>query len=162
MRAQRAVPTALCLTPYAPGSARFETIGTIVDCASCGHRNVEDARFCGERGASLAAAPICPGCAFQNPGEQKFCSACGHELNGAGRSADEVATDHGAPDAVAQRDPRAHTPAHVAEKIQGVRAEIEGEHKQVTIMFVDIVRSMALSEARWSSLRASLGQRGAL
>jgi class 3 adenylate cyclase/tetratricopeptide (TPR) repeat protein len=47
-------------------------------------------------------------------------------------------------------------PAGLAEKIPATRGTIEGERKQVTVMFVDIVRSMALTEAldseRWRGL----------
>ncbi len=47
-------------------------------------------------------------------------------------------------------------PAGLTEKIPATRGTIEGERKQVTVMFVDIVRSMALTEAldseRWRGL----------
>jgi class 3 adenylate cyclase/tetratricopeptide (TPR) repeat protein len=126
-----------------------------VDCASCGHRNLEGARFCGECGALLATTVSCPGCAAENPGEQKFCSDCGHALPGADSSAEAVGS-HTAPGLVTQPDPRAFPPEHLAEKVQGARAEVEGERKQVTVMFVDIVGSMDLAEAldseRWRGL----------
>jgi class 3 adenylate cyclase/tetratricopeptide (TPR) repeat protein len=124
-----------------------------VDCPSCGHRNLEGARFCGECGTSLATTVSCPGCAAENPGEQKFCSECGRALRGAESSAGEAVGSHTALGAVTQPDPRAYPPEHLAEKVQGVRADVEGERKQVTVMFVDIVGSMDLAEAldseRW-------------
>ena len=127
-----------------------------MDCASCGHGNLEGARFCGECGASLATTVICPGCGAENRDEQKFCSACGQALGGAGSSSGERIATHAAPPPAALSDPRAYTPEHLAEKIQGARADIEGERKQITVMFVDIVHSMALTEAldseRWRRL----------
>src|SRR6202040_3423597 len=46
----------------------------------------------------------------------------------------------------AQRDPRAHTPEHLAEKIRDARADLDGERKQVTILFADVIGSMDLAE----------------
>jgi class 3 adenylate cyclase/tetratricopeptide (TPR) repeat protein len=127
-----------------------------VDCTSCGHKNLEGTRFCVECGSSLATTMSCPGCGAENPGEHKFCGVCGHALSGAGSPAGQIVATHTVPGAVAPTDPRAHLPEHLAQKIQGVKAEIEGERKQVTVMFVDIVDSMDLAETldseRWRGL----------
>ena len=40
--------------------------------------------------------------------------------------------------------PRAYTPGHLAEKILGSRSALEGERKQVTVLFADIKGSMEL------------------
>src|SRR5207247_10642883 len=42
--------------------------------------------------------------------------------------------------------PRAYTPRHLAEKILTSRGALEGERKQVTVLFCDIVESMRLAE----------------
>jgi len=42
------------------------------------------------------------------------------------------------------RAPLAHTPAHLSEKIVTSRAALEGERKQVTVLFVDIKGSTEL------------------
>ena len=42
--------------------------------------------------------------------------------------------------------PRAYTPNHLAERILRSRSALEGERKQVTVLFVDVVDSMRLSE----------------
>src|SRR5262249_22683050 len=60
-------------------------------------------------------------------------AACGHVL--APALADEVG-----------RDPRAYTPPHLAEKILGSRGVLEGERKQVTVLFADVKGSMELAE----------------
>ena len=42
------------------------------------------------------------------------------------------------------RSPNAYTPKHLAEKILNSRAAIEGERKQVTVLFADLKGSMEL------------------
>ena len=44
------------------------------------------------------------------------------------------------------RDPRAYTPKHLAEKILTSRSALEGERKQVTVLFADVKGSMDLAE----------------
>jgi class 3 adenylate cyclase len=44
------------------------------------------------------------------------------------------------------RDPRAYTPKHLADKILNTRSALEGERKQVTVMFADVKGSMELAE----------------
>src|SRR2546422_154813 len=45
-----------------------------------------------------------------------------------------------------ERDPRAYTPKHLAEKILNSRSALEGERKQVTVLFADVKGSMELAE----------------
>lgn len=52
-----------------------------------------------------------------------------------------------APVAEAERDPRAYTPAHLAERILRSRAALEGERKPVTVLFCDLADSTGLSTA---------------
>jgi class 3 adenylate cyclase len=42
--------------------------------------------------------------------------------------------------------PASYTPKHLAEKILTSRSAIEGEHKYVTVMFVDVANSTAVFE----------------
>src|SRR2546425_6710477 len=44
------------------------------------------------------------------------------------------------------RDPRAYTPRHLVERILTSRGALEGERKQVTVLFCDIVESSGLAE----------------
>jgi class 3 adenylate cyclase len=44
------------------------------------------------------------------------------------------------------RDPRVYTPKHLAEKILTQKSAIEGERKQVTVLFADVKGSMDLAE----------------
>jgi class 3 adenylate cyclase/tetratricopeptide (TPR) repeat protein len=55
------------------------------------------------------------------------------------------ASDAASPSAIDQeRDPVAYTPAHLADKIRHSRSTLEGERKQVTILFADIKDSTEL------------------
>ncbi|MEK7702082.1 MAG: adenylate/guanylate cyclase domain-containing protein, partial [candidate division NC10 bacterium] len=70
----------------------------------------------------------CPRCGQENPEGARFCNACGTRLETA-------------PAAVA---PKAYTPQHLAEKILTSRAALEGERKQVTVLFADLKGSMEI------------------
>jgi class 3 adenylate cyclase len=75
----------------------------------------------------------CPGCGRSNRRDASFCDRCGGPLTAALAAADA-------------RDPGAYTPRHLAEKILTQRSALEGERKQVTVLFVDIQSSMELAE----------------
>ena len=67
-----------------------------MQCPSCGQENRDDAKFCGECGATLAVDLTCPGCgASYDPG-QKFCNECGQNL--APTSPASLATAQPSPD----------------------------------------------------------------
>ena len=51
-------------------------------CPSCGAENREDATFCGECAASLAAELACAACGRKNPAGRKFCDSCAAPLAG--------------------------------------------------------------------------------
>jgi class 3 adenylate cyclase/tetratricopeptide (TPR) repeat protein len=115
-------------------------------CRSCGRENPAGASFCGGCAASLVVRLSCPGCGVENPEGQQFCNACGHALSSEGDSAGAGEGTRAAPGAAAQRDPRAYTPEHLAERIRGTRADLDGERKQVTVLFADVMGSMDLAE----------------
>jgi class 3 adenylate cyclase/tetratricopeptide (TPR) repeat protein len=99
-------------------------------CPRCQVENREGARFCRECGARLDAR--CPACGAEAPPASKFCDACGAALEGL--------TD------ARFGSPRAYTPRYLAEKILTSRSAIEGERKQVTVLFVDLAGFTSLSE----------------
>ena len=111
-----------------------------MDCPSCGHPNPSGARFCGNCAALITAAIECPGCGASNPSDQRFCNSCGEELS--------PPTGEASPanDAIEPPDPRSYTPEHIAEKIRAGRSGLEGERKQVTVLFADVMGSMDLAE----------------
>jgi class 3 adenylate cyclase/tetratricopeptide (TPR) repeat protein len=111
-----------------------------MECPSCGHQNRPGAAFCGECGSSLASEIVCPSCKASNPAGQKFCNACGQKL---AESAEPTAA---AVAAGSPSDPRAYTPAHLAEKILRDRPALEGERRTVTVLFADAMGFTPISE----------------
>ncbi|MEE8166710.1 MAG: adenylate/guanylate cyclase domain-containing protein, partial [Myxococcota bacterium] len=103
-------------------------------CSSCSRDNPEDASFCAGCGERLAAE--CRGCGRSNAPDSAFCNGCGRPLDepAASPPLSEVPT------------PRSYTPRHLADKILTTKSAIEGERKRVTVLFVDLQRSMELSE----------------
>lgn len=79
----------------------------------------------------------CPTCRTENLAEAKFCTECGAALSQAG------ARDSDAP--VGAQAKVAYTPGYLSDKIIGSRAAIEGERKQLTVLFCDIAGSTALA-----------------
>jgi hypothetical protein len=108
-------------------------------CPSCGFDNPEGLKFCGECGTPVTVP--CPRCGFANPPQFKFCGDCGASLILASRPSST-------PSLAAQPQPPSHyTPAYLAEKILTSKAALEGERKQVTVLFADLKGSMELLEA---------------
>ena len=100
-------------------------------CSSCRQENPEGASFCGGCGARLEL--MCAGCQTPNPPGNRFCHHCGGALQ-PGAAADQFAS------------PRTYTPKHLAEKILTTGSALEGERKQVTVLFVDVSGFTSLSE----------------
>jgi hypothetical protein len=96
-------------------------------CPACSHDNPASARFCNGCGVRLETA--CGACGQANPPASRFCNACGQPVAGAGASS---------------RPPDSYTPKHLAEKILSSKAALEGERKQVTVLFADLKGSMEL------------------
>ena len=97
-------------------------------CPRCQHENPTGMKFCGQCAAPLAST--CPSCGAANPPENKFCGQCAAPLLSA------PATKFAAPDS--------YTPKHLAEKILTSKSALEGERKQVTVLFADLKGSMEL------------------
>jgi class 3 adenylate cyclase/tetratricopeptide (TPR) repeat protein len=105
-------------------------------CPHCAFDNPEGLKFCGECGTPLTAS--CPRCGFANSPQFKFCGDCGASLVLASRPSST-------PSLAAQPPPpRRYTPPYLAEKILTSRSALEGERKQVTVLFADLKGSMEL------------------
>ncbi len=116
-----------------------------MQCRSCQHENPFGAKFCGECGTRLES--LCPFCRASNPPTNKFCHECGQNLSAR-------------PAAAKFSSPQAYTPKHLAEKILTSRSALEGERKQVTVLFADIKGSMELRAAiSLSRLRQRQGKK---
>ncbi len=100
-------------------------------CPRCQHDNLPQGKFCIECGTKLALT--CPHCGTELPGNAKFCSSCGQAVAGGDSS-------------TGFSSPESYTPKHLAEKILSSRSALEGERKQVSVLFVDVSGFTALSE----------------
>src|SRR5207249_4421278 len=104
-----------------------------MQCPRCRAENREGRRFCG--GCGLSFASTCPSCGFLNEGSEKFCGGCGKSLAAGPTPAEPRFSS-----------PHSYTPKHLAEKILTSKSALEGERKQVTVLFVDVSGFTALSE----------------
>ena len=104
-----------------------------MQCPRCQAENRERARFCRACGAMLGAG--CPSCGAKVEEGSRFCDGCGALLAAAP-----------APEAMSQRSssPESYTPKHLADKILTSKAALDGERKQVTVLFADMKGSMEL------------------
>jgi len=108
-------------------------------CPKCQFENPENLKFCGECGAKLEK--ICSHCNSSNPLQFKFCGECGHDLSLPSRPiARELSFDEKL--AKIQR----YLPKDLTQKILAQRDKIEGERKQVTVMFCDMEGFTTLTE----------------
>ena len=99
-------------------------------CPRCQHENPPQSRFCFECGVGLA--PTCPSCGAELPAAVKFCNQCGQSIAGGPIAQPRFAS------------PESYTPKHLAEKILTSKSALEGERKQVTVLFADLKGSMEL------------------
>ena len=76
----------------------------------------------------------CPSCRHDNPSDSRFCNRCGTALVAA------VAPRAGAA-------PADYTPPHLRDAILRSRSALEGERKQVTVLFADVKGSTELAES---------------
>ena len=108
-------------------------------CQKCHFSNPEEMMFCGGCGAKLEI--LCPQCDFPNPAEFKFCGKCGHDLLQASSPSNrELSID----DKISKI--KKYLPEGLTEKVLSQRNKIEGERKQVTVMFCDMAGFTPLVE----------------
>jgi class 3 adenylate cyclase/tetratricopeptide (TPR) repeat protein len=97
-------------------------------CPRCQAENPTGTEFCGQCAAPLAS--VCPSCGASNSPQNKFCGQCAAPLD--------------TPAQPRFAAPESYTPKHLAEKILTSKSAIEGERKQVTVLFADLKGSMEL------------------
>jgi class 3 adenylate cyclase/tetratricopeptide (TPR) repeat protein len=106
-------------------------------CTSCQHDNPADFRFCMRCGTKLEH--VCPACGASLPPESLFCGKCGLRL-----PADTITSSLAPSSTEHHRTLATYTPTYLREKILMSRSALEGERKQVTILFADLKGSMEL------------------
>src|SRR5437870_2339037 len=102
-------------------------------CPRCQAENRERARFCRECGATFGA--VCSSCGAKVEAGSKFCDGCGAPVD---------ATTAPGPGSSRFASPESYIPKHLAEKILTSKSAMEGERKQVTVLFADLKGSMGL------------------
>ena len=98
-------------------------------CQRCNGENPPQAKFCVECAAPLART--CAQCGTTLPPAAKFCPECAHPTG---------------PAVPRFTSPDSYTPRHLADKILTSLSALEGERKQVTVLFADVSGFTSLSE----------------
>src|ERR687897_2432065 len=101
-----------------------------MQCPHCRQQNPPQAKFCLECGARLVLT--CAQCGTELPASAKFCFECGQPVRAQPTTPPRFIV------------PETYTPTHLAEKILTSRSALEGERKQVTVLFADLKASMEL------------------
>ena len=116
-----------------PGSSDSEIAGNTTDARRSGSPSKNDEPPGRDRGkvapviaGALLIGGKCDDCGANLPQYSKFCPECGHAVE-------------------ATPSPSTYTPRHLSEQILAIRSAIEGERKQVSVLFCDIVRSPELA-----------------
>ena len=108
-----------------------------MDCSACSASNPSEARHCRDCGAALVQP--CTDCGKPVPLSNWFCGNCGAKLE---RGLSAGFRDEG--DSLLTAP--VHLPLHLARRILDSRGQLEGERKQITVLFADIKGSTALIE----------------
>jgi class 3 adenylate cyclase len=103
-------------------------------CSRCGFDNPVAVRFCGSCGAGLEQT--CPRCEFVNPATFSFCGGCG---NGLAAST--------APSLEGARLIQRNLPSALRKRGLSQRTKLEGERRQVTVLFCDMAGFTSLTES---------------
>jgi class 3 adenylate cyclase/tetratricopeptide (TPR) repeat protein len=111
-------------------------------CPQCQFEIPPGFKFCGQCGTKLS--PVCANCGTENPPGFKFCGECGHALGATAPTPPAPAPLPQPPAAGPVR--QSYTPPHLTEQVLQSRAAMEGERKQVTVLFCDLVGSTGLAE----------------
>jgi class 3 adenylate cyclase/tetratricopeptide (TPR) repeat protein len=123
--------------------------GANMKCQKCKFENPEGIKFCGECGAKLER--VCPNCKSSSPPNFKFCGECGHSFIVSSKiQPKELSFDE------KLNKIQKYLPKGLTEKILAQRDRIEGERKQVTVMFCDMEGFTSLVEQQGAEEAYSL------
>jgi len=111
-----------------------------VKCPKCQFENREGVKFCEQCGAKMELE--CPNCGAKIPLGSKFCGKCGYNLS----LPPEPTPRELSFDEKIEKIQR-YLPEGITEKILSQRDKIEGERKQVTVMFCDMEGFTSLVES---------------
>jgi ribosomal protein L40E len=109
-----------------------------MNCPKCQFENPEEAKFCIKCGKPMEFH--CPKCGAKTPVIGDFCMECGHNFTLPSEPSPKDLSFDEKLDKI-QR----YLPKGLSEKILAQREKIEGEHKQVSVMFCDMEGFTVLS-----------------
>lgn len=119
-----------------------------MQCATCHTENPEEHRFCEQCGSLLELR--CPQCKTAVRPGARFCGACGYRLSELTVTPPMPPPQSPAPVSAPTLDYHSrlttYTPKHLADKVLASRSALEGERRQVTILFADVAGFTTLSE----------------
>jgi class 3 adenylate cyclase/tetratricopeptide (TPR) repeat protein len=108
-------------------------------CPFCQTENLATRKFCRECGGKLLV--VCPECKAENAPGDKFCGECGRPVDSARAPVVKEMTFDEKLSKI-----KKYLPEGLTEKILSQRDRIEGEKKQVTVMFCDMEGFTSISE----------------
>jgi class 3 adenylate cyclase/tetratricopeptide (TPR) repeat protein len=100
-------------------------------CPKCQAENRETRKFCKECGEKLVL--VCDECGYENLPDEKFCGECGRDLSTSSASRPQALSFEEKLDKI-----KRYLPKGLTERILAQRDRIEGERRQVTVMFCDL------------------------
>ncbi|KKK66997.1 hypothetical protein LCGC14_2958480, partial [marine sediment metagenome] len=109
-------------------------------CPKCQSENPEGSKFCVECGNKIEI--ICPSCGSVNSPRFKFCNECGQKINLPAEASPPKDLSFDEKLEKIQK----YLPKGITEKILAQRDRIEGERKQITVMFCDMEGFTHLAE----------------
>jgi class 3 adenylate cyclase/tetratricopeptide (TPR) repeat protein len=110
-----------------------------MNCTKCHSDNPEGMMYCGQCGEKLEK--ICPKCNFVNPPQFKFCGRCGNDLT---LTSEPLRKDL-SPDEKLEKIQK-YFPQGIMDKILSQGDKIDGERRNVTVLFADVSSFTAMSE----------------
>ena len=111
-----------------------------MNCPNCQFENRGGAKFCGKCGHKFEIT--CPECGTKNQTENNFCDECGSQLSlPLEQAPKQISFDE------KLTKIQKYLPKGLTEKILSQRDRIEGERKQVTVMFCDMEGFTPMSES---------------
>jgi class 3 adenylate cyclase/tetratricopeptide (TPR) repeat protein len=113
--------------------------GSKMNCPKCQFENREGAKFCGKCGHKFEIT--CPECGTKNQAKNNFCDECGSKLS---LPLEQVPKQISFDEKLTKI--QKYLPKGLTKKILSHKDRIEGERKQVTVMFCDMAGFTALVE----------------
>jgi class 3 adenylate cyclase len=122
-------------------------------CPTCQTENPQTKKFCRKCGSRLIL--LCPQCRSECLPLDEFCGECGHSLNAGAAPPPISAYAHPPPISTTAKEinlgetlakVQRYLPQGLAERILSQRNRIEGERKQVTVLFTDMAGYTSMAE----------------